>query len=104
MCLLSSLCSLETNKKIVYIHPSSSLFNKNPEWVLYHEIVLTTKEYMREVLAIDPRWLVELAPKYYSACDPRKLSRRKRQERIEPLYNRFEEPNAWRISRQQRRK
>lgn len=33
-------------------HPSSSLFNKNPEWLLYHELVLTTKEYMREVMAI----------------------------------------------------
>ena len=29
----------------VYIHPSSALFNKNPEWVIYHELVLTTKEY-----------------------------------------------------------
>eukprot|EP00965_Chrysotila_dentata_P163337 5394981-Pleurochrysis_carterae.AAC.2 len=36
--------------QIVYIHPSSALFNRNPEWVIYHELVLTTKEYMREVL------------------------------------------------------
>lgn len=42
----------------VYIHPSSSLFQQQPDWVLYHELVLTTKEYMREVLAIDPQWLV----------------------------------------------
>ena len=34
----------------VYIHPSSSLFNKNPHCVVYHELVLTTKEYMREVI------------------------------------------------------
>ena len=45
----------------VFIHPSSSLFNKNPEWVIYHELVLTTKEYMRNVLTLDPKWLVELA-------------------------------------------
>lgn len=44
----------------VYIHPSSSLFNKNPEWVIYHELLLTSKEYMRNVLTIDPKWLVEL--------------------------------------------
>jgi ATP-dependent RNA helicase DHX8/PRP22 len=31
----------------VYIHPSSALFNKEPEWVIYHELVFTTKEYMR---------------------------------------------------------
>jgi len=91
-------------QQVVYIHPSSSLFNKNPEWLLYHELVLTTKEYMREVMAIDPRWLVELAPQFYSACDPHKLSRQKRQQKIEPLFNRYEEPNSWRISRQHRRK
>jgi ATP-dependent RNA helicase DHX8/PRP22 len=34
---------------VVYIHPSSSLFNRAPEWLIYHELVLTTKEYMREV-------------------------------------------------------
>ena len=33
----------------VYIHPSSSLFQRQPDWVIYHELVLTTKEYMREV-------------------------------------------------------
>jgi ATP-dependent RNA helicase DHX8/PRP22 len=37
------------DQQCVYIHPSSSLFGKNPEWVVYHELVLTTKEYMREV-------------------------------------------------------
>jgi ATP-dependent RNA helicase DHX8/PRP22 len=27
----------------VYIHPSSALFNKEPEWVIYHELVFTSK-------------------------------------------------------------
>ena len=57
--------------------------------VIYHELVLTTKEYMRETTAIDPRWLVEFAPAFFKFSDPTKLSRRKRQERIEPLYNRY---------------
>ena len=56
--------------------------------VIYHELVLTTKEYMRETTAIDPKWLVEFAPAFFKFSDPTKLSRRKRQERIEPLYNR----------------
>lgn len=30
-------------------------FVPQPDWVLYHELVLTTKEYMREVMAIDPK-------------------------------------------------
>jgi HrpA-like RNA helicase len=33
----------------VYIHPSSATFQQQPDWVIYHELVLTTKEYMREV-------------------------------------------------------
>ena len=37
---------------MVSIHPSSSLFHRQPEWVVYHEVVQTTKEYMREVTAI----------------------------------------------------
>eukprot|EP00938_MAST-03A_sp_MAST-3A-sp1_P003809 g3809.t1 len=73
----------------VYVHPSSALFNKNPEWLIYHELVLTTKEYMRNTLAIEPKWLLELAPQFYSKSDPRKLSRRKRAEKIEPLYDKY---------------
>ena len=56
--------------------------------MIYHELVLTTKEYMRETTAVDPKWLVEFAPAFFKFSDPTKLSRRKRQERIEPLYNR----------------
>ena len=32
-------------------------------------------------------------------ADPTKLSRRKRNERIEPLYDRYNDPNMWRLSR-----
>lgn len=83
----------------VYIHPSSALFQRQPDWVLYHELVMTTKEYMREVTAIDPKWLVELAPRFFKVADPTKMSKRKRQERVEPLYDRYHEPNSWRLSK-----
>ncbi|KAJ0960958.1 hypothetical protein J5N97_001170 [Dioscorea zingiberensis] len=56
----------------VYIHPSSALFQRQPDWVIYHELVMTTKEYMREVTVIDPKWLVELAPRFYKSSDPTK--------------------------------
>jgi len=114
----------------VYIHPSSALFNHNPEWyrpyiwhgkantarnaltrrplsmpsacvrrVIYHELVLTTKEYMREVLAVDPRWLAEMAPTFFRLADPNKITKRKRMESIQPLYNRYEKPDEWRLSK-----
>ncbi|TKY47790.1 pre-mRNA-splicing factor ATP-dependent RNA helicase [Spatholobus suberectus] len=68
----------------VYIHPSSALFQRQPDWVIYHELVMTTKAYMREVTVIDPKWLVELAPRFFKVADPTKMSKRKCQERIEP--------------------
>ena len=82
-----------------YIHPASSLFQRQPDWIVYHELVLTSKEYMRECCVIEPRWLAELAPRFFSLCDPRKISKRKRMERLEPLYDRFNDPQAWRLSK-----
>jgi ATP-dependent RNA helicase DHX8/PRP22 len=92
------------DNQTVFIHPSSSLFNRQPDWIIYHELVQTTKEYTREVISVDPKWLVEFAPAFFKFGDPTKLSRRKKQQRVEPLYNRYEEPNSWRISRQKVRK
>ncbi|UPQ97127.1 DEAH-box nuclear pre-mRNA splicing factor [Chloropicon primus] len=83
----------------VYIHPSSSLFHSQPDWVVYFELVLTTKEYMREVCSVDPKWLIELAPRFFKEADPQMLSKRKRNERIEPLFDKYRDPNAWRLTK-----
>lgn len=37
-----------------------------PRWVVYQELVLTSKEFMRTVSEIKPDWLVEVAPHMYS--------------------------------------
>ncbi|KAL0491769.1 ATP-dependent RNA helicase dhx [Acrasis kona] len=88
----------------VYIHPGSSLFQKNPEWVLYHTLVMTTKEYMREIMTIEPKWLCELAPNFYRGVDPNKMSKRKRAEKIEPLFNKYADKDEWRISKRKKMK
>ncbi|RXG69730.1 hypothetical protein Avbf_05139 [Armadillidium vulgare] len=49
----------------VLLHPQSCLVEDLPRWVLYHELVMTTKEYMRNVITIDGKWLLEVAPHYY---------------------------------------
>ncbi|XP_064101171.1 pre-mRNA-splicing factor ATP-dependent RNA helicase DHX16-like [Macrobrachium nipponense] len=49
----------------VLLHPQSCLVEELPRWVLYHELVLTTKEYMRNIVTIDGKWLLEVAPHYY---------------------------------------
>ena len=82
-----------------YIHPASALFQRQPDWVIYHELVLTSKEYMRECTVIEPKWSAELAPRFSKVGDPTKMTKRKRSERLEPLYDRFNEPNAWRLSK-----
>uniref|UniRef100_A0A3Q7FQX5 RNA helicase n=1 Tax=Solanum lycopersicum TaxID=4081 RepID=A0A3Q7FQX5_SOLLC len=38
----------------VNVHPSSGLAQVLPRWVVYHELVLTTKEYMRQVVHLFP--------------------------------------------------
>lgn len=91
------------DNQVVYVHPGSSLHQKGVDWVIYHELVMTTKEYMREVMAIDPRWLVELAPKFYKPSDPKILGKRKKAEKIQPLFDKYRDPNEWRLSRRMRR-
>ncbi|AEE84050.1 unnamed protein product [Arabidopsis thaliana] len=49
----------------VYIHPSSVLFRVNPKWVVYQSIVSTERQYMRNVVTINPSWLTEVAPHFY---------------------------------------
>ncbi|XP_060204988.1 pre-mRNA-splicing factor ATP-dependent RNA helicase DEAH1-like isoform X1 [Lycium barbarum] len=61
----------------VNIHPSSGLSQVLPRWVVYHELVLTTKEYMRQVTELKPEWLVEIAPHYYQLKDVEDSSSKK---------------------------
>ena len=83
----------------VYIHPSSALFNKHPDWLIYHELVLTSKEYMRSVMVIEPKWLTELAPRFFRQADAGQLSKAKRRQKIEPLYDRHNPEGSWRLSK-----
>jgi len=57
------------HNQTVMIHPSSSLYGieVRPKWVLYFELVFTSKEFMRQVIEISPEWLLEVAPHYYKA-------------------------------------
>ncbi|RPD77807.1 pre-mRNA splicing factor [Lentinus tigrinus ALCF2SS1-7] len=60
----------------VYVHPSSSLFNHTPpiKNVLYYELVMTSKSYMRQVMEIKPAWLLEVAPHYFKPADLEQLA------------------------------
>jgi ATP-dependent RNA helicase DHX8/PRP22 len=86
----------------VYLHPSSALFGKQAEWVIYHTLVLTTKEYMHCTTAIEPKWLVDAAPTFFKVAPTDRLSKRKAEERIVPLYNKFQGEDDWRLSSQRK--
>jgi hypothetical protein len=49
------------------IHPSSSLKNELPRVLIYDELVFTTKEYMRNCIEIESKFLVEVAPHVFQA-------------------------------------
>ncbi|XP_076311374.1 putative ATP-dependent RNA helicase DHX35 isoform X6 [Tachypleus tridentatus] len=59
----------------LYIHPSSVLYSqKAPQCVVFSEVLHTSKEYMRDVTAVEPSWLCELAPHYYQYRTARELA------------------------------
>ncbi len=57
------------NSMTTYLHPSSTLFEVNPKWIIFYELVLTSREYMRGNLPIQPEWLAEAAPHYHKKKD-----------------------------------
>jgi ATP-dependent RNA helicase DHX8/PRP22 len=87
-----------TDDQQVFIHPSSALYQRSPEYVVYHELVFTAKEYIREVCTVEASWLPEIAPNLFQKSDGKKLSRKKQLERIQPLHNKFEEKDSWRLT------
>ncbi|XP_013417202.1 probable ATP-dependent RNA helicase DHX35 [Lingula anatina] len=57
------------------VHPTSVLYTETrPQWVIFNEIVQTNKDYMRDLTAIQPEWLYELAPHYYQYGTDRELA------------------------------
>eukprot|EP00980_Cylindrotheca_fusiformis_P028414 scaffold22599_cov139-Cylindrotheca_fusiformis.AAC.5 len=52
------------DNQVVAIHPGS-VVNSRPDWVIFEEFALTTKNYIRTVTSTNVDWLVELAPHYF---------------------------------------
>jgi len=70
------------NHQSVLIHPSSCLHKEPPRWVIYNELVFTTKEFMRQVIEIKPEWLTEVAPHYFKKEDIQDEATKKMPKRI----------------------
>ncbi|KAL7495701.1 hypothetical protein ACHAWT_006883 [Skeletonema menzelii] len=52
------------DNQIVYLHPGSSIDSK-PQWVVFEEFALTSKNYIRTVTTTRGEWLVQMAPHYF---------------------------------------
>ena len=50
------------------LHPTSALFGMGftADYVVYHELIMTTKEYMHTATSVDAYWLAELGPMFFS--------------------------------------
>lgn len=64
----------------VQLHPTSALYGLGylPDYVIYHELILTSKEYMSCVTSVDPHWLADLGGVFYSLKSKEYSTREKR--------------------------
>lgn len=71
------------------LHPSSAIFYLGycPEYVVYHELIVTSKEYMSFVTVIKPEWLIEIAPLFFSIKETDIEQRRINDIKREKLLN-----------------
>lgn len=78
----------------VQLHPTSALYGLGflPDYVVYHELILTSKEYMSTVTSVDPHWLAELGGVFYSVKEKGYSARDKRV--IETEFNKKMEIEA----------
>lgn len=69
----------------VQLHPTSALYGLGylPDYVIYHELILTSKEYMSTVTSVDPKWLAELGGVFYSVKEKGYSAREKRVTEVE---------------------
>ncbi|XP_051750569.1 ATP-dependent RNA helicase DHX33-like [Ctenopharyngodon idella] len=59
-----SYVALDTHQT-VSIHPSSVLFQAKPAYVVFNELLHTTRCYMRDLCLVDADWLHEAAPEHF---------------------------------------
>ena len=58
--------TIRGNREVV-LHPTSALvrLSKLPNWIIFHDVIYTTREYARDVSAINPHWIGAIAPHFY---------------------------------------
>ncbi|CAN6468010.1 unnamed protein product [Victoria cruziana] len=78
------------DNQVVHLHPSNCLDHK-PEWVIYNEYVLTSRNFIRTVTDIRGEWLIDIAPHYYDLANFPKCEAKRV---LEKLYSKREKEKA----------
>ncbi|CAA2997447.1 pre-mRNA-splicing factor ATP-dependent RNA helicase DEAH7 [Olea europaea subsp. europaea] len=69
---------------LCHLHPSNALYGLDYtlDYIVYHELILMTKEYMQCATSIELQWLAELGPMFFSVKDSytSMLERKKKQK------------------------
>eukprot|EP00924_Labyrinthula_sp_SR-Ha-C_P005267 maker-scaffold_1-snap-gene-26.54-mRNA-1 protein AED:0.18 eAED:0.18 QI:0/0/0/1/0.75/0.6/5/0/642 len=52
----------------VKLHPASALrgLGQTPDYVVYHQLLMTAKQYIRVATAVNPEWLASMGPMFYT--------------------------------------
>ncbi|KAJ1998418.1 hypothetical protein GGI04_005009 [Coemansia thaxteri] len=91
-----------------HLHPTSALYGMGytPDYIVYHELVFTSKEYMQCVTAVDPRWLAEMGPMFFSVREAGGTTRKKHadlhQARMEAEFKQAQDEEAARAAAAER--
>ncbi|XP_057695988.1 probable ATP-dependent RNA helicase DHX40 [Corythoichthys intestinalis] len=88
-------CTMDGHGSMVHIHPSSSLFEKEMEldWILFHDVLMTSRVYVRTVCPIRYEWVKDLLPKLHEV-DVYELSSVAREEVTDEEVTRWEMKEA----------
>ncbi|PAA60184.1 hypothetical protein BOX15_Mlig016491g18 [Macrostomum lignano] len=70
-----------------HLHPTAALYSMGvtPDYVVYHELIMTSKEFMQCVTAVEAEWLAEMGPMFYSLKDQTKSRAERRREEVQEL-------------------
>lgn len=54
--------------KDVFLHPSSSIFKRQPlpDWIIFHEVMETSKAYVIGAVETKSQWIKEYSPEFFT--------------------------------------
>ncbi|XP_023698439.2 probable ATP-dependent RNA helicase DHX40 [Paramormyrops kingsleyae] len=87
--------TMDGHGSVVHIHPSSTLFEQEAklEWILFHDVLVTSRIYVRTVCPIRYEWVKDLLPKLHEV-EAHELSSVAREEVTDKEITKWETKEA----------